>query len=511
MREGAALAAAGTVAAITLAAIALLLPALPPGEAVLGLLAIACLIVVLLKPVIGVYALVAVVIVFPSDSLTYGLFRILDVQLYVTDVFFYAIMLGWLVRVLAGKWSIPKASFNLPLVVFLGFVAFMVVYSLPGNPRWQSVLTDARLPMYYALYFPMLTMFRDFRQVTRLLVWMALVLGGMALFGLYGTAVGLDAYEVQTYAGSFRRVYQAYGTGFFVAAIPFLAIGLQHYTGPWTRRALLLAAAASVLLLVVQLTRGDWLGFAAGTVFLLVFLPRRDRNRVLSGFGLGALLIVVIALVSEFYELPSIRILQAAGELTMSMIDPWRADPVAAMSGMGRLSEWQVAFTLIERQPILGYGFGSWIPVWGPGLEWLEGQVFQLHSSYANFLVKAGVLGLLLFWAICLAFIRRAILISRQARDDAVSSLVICMAAGFVSAIFASFTAGFILRSEAVVPWVAIIMALTMSIEVLEKQRGLVKAGQPPPAAAGGAEAGSGKVATMAVMPGDGRPGRGAP
>ncbi|MCL4498891.1 MAG: O-antigen ligase family protein [Chloroflexi bacterium] len=436
----------------------------PEREMVLGLLAILCLVAVLVKPMLGFYVLTAVLIAV--SELDFGLFILFGVHVYITDLLFAAILLAWLVRLLAGKSQLPRATMNMPMAIFLGYLMVVMTVSIIRSAGAQGVFNDARATIYYALYFPTLALFRDMRQVSRLMVWMLLILGATALFGIWATFAGVDiAHTAELNTGEIRRVYQSTGAGIFVSAMPFLAVGLMHLSPPWQRRLIMVSVFASVILLTIQMARGVWLGFLGGLLFLVVSLARIDRNRVLVSVAAGVLLLASAALASQFSTLPGTRMLDMLSEVAVSIVDPERSSDVVALSAAGRVSEWEMAFQLTEDRPFTGYGLGRWMPAFGRGLEWLGGEVFQLHSAYANQLMKTGYPGLLLFLGVAFYFLSRVIKIALRAPDPKLSSLAFGIAAAYLSIMISSMTGGFILISKVVVPWIAIMMGMTMVLE----------------------------------------------
>ena len=70
----------------------------------------------------------------------------------------------------------------------------------------------------------------------------------------------------------------------------------------------------------------------------------------------------------------------------------------------GRLSRWKVAFGLIEKSPVIGYGAGSEIGLLQDGFfnhKLYDSYLFRLnsHSQYISFWLKSGIIGLLIYIA----------------------------------------------------------------------------------------------------------------
>ncbi|MCK8816316.1 O-antigen ligase family protein [Natroniella sulfidigena] len=156
-----------------------------------------------------------------------------------------------------------------------------------------------------------------------------------------------------------------------------LALGLatDKKLSNFARSFFLLASITGFITLILTMTRGAWVGIAAGSI---IFAFLKDKRSLL------LILIVVIAITSFASE----DIITRATSI------------ISLESNTNRLEIWQGTFDIGREQPILGQGIGSFRPLY-PDYAPKGATEFRHHSH--NLLLQTfaelGLIGLsLIFW-----------------------------------------------------------------------------------------------------------------
>jgi putative inorganic carbon (HCO3(-)) transporter len=225
------------------------------------------------------------------------------------------------------------------------------------------------------------------------------------------------------------RFYRAFGTfqqpnpfGGFMGISAALAIGTLIGTGislfidirngkrwkisEWVWLLFLIFASATTgMALVMSWSRGAWLGFAAGMVALVFFLPKkRWKGVLLVVIGLMATTLMVqlnlvpaaisgrIITISEDLQVGDVR-----GELVT----------IENFAVIERLAHWQAGIEMARDNLLLGVGFGNYEVAYEQYglLNWVH-PLGHAHNYYINILAETGILGTiayLLLWAIIFA------------------------------------------------------------------------------------------------------------
>lgn len=143
---------------------------------------------------------------------------------------------------------------------------------------------------------------------------------------------------------------------------------------PWAVAAALFAAA-----LVLTRSRGGALAAAAG----LLALPFLVRRRAAAGALLGAVLVAALG---------AAAVATAGPEPLLERFESLDRDSAGDDT---RVRCWQAAIEGWKRQPVLGYGLGTFPETFRPFQPpSLPGQFQHAHNEYVNVLFEAGVVGL---------------------------------------------------------------------------------------------------------------------
>jgi putative inorganic carbon (HCO3(-)) transporter len=449
------------VAALVLVS-GLALVLLPLNWAAYLLLGSGLLLLVLLRPVLGLYLLIIAIPFGSLKEISLGVLSIGGAEALA------ALTVGaWLARMLARR---EVKTFHAPLLVPLLVFVAAISFSLPGalSLQWsiKGLLLWLELLAVYLLVVNLLSP----REAMVVAVVVLLTGGAQALLGCYQFfgRVGPEGFLL------FGRFIRAYGTfdqpnpyGGYLALI--LPLALSLFLGRWSRRdawGLLLWVLAGGSLavmgaaLLMSWSRGALLGFVVGAAVVVllglwygVFGERTcgallglagaalgslwlwgSRGGtltcpVLGGLcGLGSGVIGFLALrrrwvwvlVALVLILATMTLSLGGGRLIPDLISQRFSDflpyiQVRDVRGIQitdenyavveRMAHWQAALAMLEDRPLLGVGIGNYVPVYPayavPG--WRD-PLGHAHNYYLHIAAETGLVGLaayLMLLSIC--------------------------------------------------------------------------------------------------------------
>ena len=212
--------------------------------------------------------------------------------------------------------------------------------------------------------------------------------------GLYGVNIGVQFDALTGAWAAYGSQWEGNTFGSFVGAATVMTMAWLVAAHQSRRTRALAGVALAVLIggLIASLSRGAWLGAAAGALVVVLSLPRRWKVAAL----LGALVALAgLLVVSDGLQFSSSDSEQAAALTRLSLLD----DPLRGnFDGITieRLYTYDLAFRDWLEQPIIGWGAGSLgqrssylsveLPAWVGNLE-----LHALHDS--GVLGAVGLLG----------------------------------------------------------------------------------------------------------------------
>jgi putative inorganic carbon (HCO3(-)) transporter len=324
----------------------------------------------------------------------------------------------WLWRLRAGEHA-GRASWPLAAPV-TAFTAVTVLSALLSRHPSASLLDSKRLLLVLALYVTADTL-PDSEAADRLLSGLAAVAAAAAMMGLLQVGLcprpepegGLARWFFHR-CDRARAAFSIYMTLAGVLNMVALATLPRLLPGPGFRARWVPSWFTTLAGLAATLTRGAWVGFAAG---VLAFLPMVRRGRLLLAGGL-----VVLAAAA----------LVGPGPLSRrfaSMADP--NDPTIRE----REYMWESALAMWRAHPWLGHGPGGVKREYGryvvPGAG--KQRTGHVHNTLLQVLAERGVIGLAAWLWIWLAFYRRSISILRGLPAGAVRARAVV--AGSIAAV----------------------------------------------------------------------------
>ena len=414
----------------------LLIGILPIKSAVAVILGIGLLLLALIQPLI---AMSLVLLAGPFGAIEN--LRIGGVLLSSSQLLFLLAVCLWITYgVIRRRIFIPGTPINLALILFITLGAVSLINApslrigLKEEIKWIEMTLALLLVTDLAMNWravqdqsrPGLSNKRpgvDIRWILAMLLLAGIsqAMLGIWQFGLRGD--GPDHFLI------LDRFYRAFGTfqqpnpfGGFMGISAALAIGTLIGTGislfidirngkrwiisEWVWLVFLIFASATTgMALVMSWSRGAWLGFAAGMVALVFFLPKkRWKGVLLVVIGLMATTLMIqlnlvpaaisgrIVTISEDLQVGDVR-----GELVT----------IENFAVIERLAHWQAGIEMARDNLLLGVGFGNYEVAYEQYglLNWVH-PLGHAHNYYINILAETGILGTiayLLLWAIIFA------------------------------------------------------------------------------------------------------------
>ncbi len=378
--------------------LAALLAWLPLKLSLLMLATLGFVLALLLRPVVGLYALALTIPFNAVSKIAMG-----SVSIGATDILVAGTFFAWFLR-LAAFHQRPRPArllwFLLPFYIALLYstlAARSLVQALPELIKWAEVI------LIYWLGVQLLT------PGHRLPLALTLLAAGSieALIGIrqFLLRIGPDAYLL----GRFLRAYGTFGqpnpyAGYLGLTLPLgLSLSLWSLTELARARARTLALrrratlAAGVMLMssliaagiIVSWSRGAWLGVLASSAAVLALS---------SWVGLGILLALTVLLILGGSLLPG----SVSGRLgaIVGYFGIWnvRGIPVNDdnFAVLERVAHWQAAWEMFADHFWLGVGVGNWdvtYPEYAIGI-W-EASLGHAHNVLFHYAAVAGIAGAL--------------------------------------------------------------------------------------------------------------------
>lgn len=227
-------------------------------------------------------------------------------------------------------------------------------------------------------------------------------------------AGGLDPVSWEGFREGFMRPFATLGNpiflGAYCATVGIIALALGSLSSTRWRWAWSSLAGIHVGLLVLAATRASWIAFVAGLLVLLVLAARQKTLRR-TMTPVAAMVLVAIGVVASA-DLVS-RETSAPNQVTSA------ANSLSSIQGernAGRLAIWEIACAVIRDHPVIGIGPDEMYLVFNDyrtqAYDLTEGEerlADKPHSSVLEYAVETGVPGAVLFVALVVWVLTRAL------------------------------------------------------------------------------------------------------
>jgi O-antigen ligase len=409
-------------------------------------------------PVVLCFALGIIPLRFnPRVQLPFAHFRVSDLLL----IWLFVIVVC---RLLTDKsFHYVKTPLDKPLLLFYGAVVIGMATAVSRSGiNFSDTTYEARLLMYYLIFFAVTNLVRTKLQLLRLVrgvFFIALVVAGTMII-----QVGLGR-KVLLMDESILRGSQ----------------GLIRFYHPG-----ILAVYAVLLALICHLAlRKDhhlpWLGALVAMVLGAVLLLGVSRNLIITGtVSIGALVFALrpfkwSRLVGALV-LMSGMVIGVAGVLGIIGQESWLLEYPATFFGriipmfsrsilssedtlLYRLLEVQYAWARITEYPILGIGL--WTP-YRPTFWEGDPLVYFIHNAYVSIWLKTGLLGLVSFLWLCASFLRRGFQHWREVQSDLLRAVTLGFTVAYLGLTFSNLVAPTFVQD-----WMVALFGIMMGINEL--------------------------------------------
>jgi O-antigen ligase len=354
------------------------------------------------------------------------------------------LILGWLLVLLllraTGKpgFRLIHSPMNAPLLLFcaailLSLINAVLVYQVDAHDAMRL----GRKFMYWLAFFPALQLIRNRAALQRLQTGLWVLTAVFALGVIFPDLFSrwhLLPTQTQTlvtagreFAGV-KRIYFA-GERLLYAMIP-VAIGtlaVQKKGNPWWRISIL---GMALYWLVFSFQRNYWLTTLISSGLMIVLLSNRERfrlsRRLLPLFLLGLILLLGL-LISKPVVIES-NLDAIKNRMTSLTNNPTLTDE----SLRYRMFENRYALPQIIDHPILGLGIGNrYRPFFGEELHSFALDWYA-HNVYLWIAVMMGMVGLIPFLWLCMAYVLRSLRQWRAIRPDSLRGPYLGFVMGFI-------------------------------------------------------------------------------
>ena len=317
-----------------------------------------------------------------------------------------------LLLLVVGAFALPylsqqqiKLELRQPLTLAgLAFVASALISTIVSTDwrtsfygHYENYTGFVTILSCFLLFVAARVFIRTPEQMHRMLLAVAIAAGGVTAYGLL-QAARLDPLNWSNLStiGGFVRPFSTFGHANFLGAWLVLALPLVVFLASGRMRIFMIALGlAMVLLLILSMSRGAWLGLA-GSAFAAGIYQWRSGSRMRKRATLiviGCLIVVIIAL---FLSGDSLR--TAIASRTDRFLD-----------GAGRTEIWSAAGKMFLERPLVGtgpdtfhhhfgrhHGVAFWEHSWGF-------TPTRVHNEFLHILATQGALGFLTMLGVLVA------------------------------------------------------------------------------------------------------------
>lgn len=282
----------------------------------------------------------------------------------------------------ADKFSILKDKkvrvLSILIIVFILMSIFSIVYAASKT----AVISEAMRFMEYVILFYLILINADLKFVNRGLMLFYISMLVSAAYGVFQFTFNLSTFEVGSYLNR-GRVYATFDNpnywGAAVNLIIFFPL-LSYIENKKDRRAYNIVIFIVLLAnLILSFTRGSWLGFALGLLFLAIIKYRK--------WLLALPVVGGISMLIPFIRERLLSILQFQD------------------TTLGRIKLWKTGWYMFKDHFWLGVGNGNFLTYYPeyikkhPTLTVYKNQA-TVHNSYLKMLAELGIFGGLIFTGI---------------------------------------------------------------------------------------------------------------
>jgi O-antigen ligase len=359
------------------------------------------------------------------------------------------LLLIWLLfvvffRVFTDK-SFPfiKTPLDLPILLFYGAVVVgLGTAVLRFGIDFSEATYEARMLMYYLIFFAITNLIRTRSQLVRLAHGVFAIGLLLAVMMIVQSALGRSIILVEDWMVQGGELVRLYNPGFtsiyvvLISSVSYMALVENEKRSLFRWIQVLVLGAA----LLATLGRNVLVSGVMGCALLVAILAKPERSRLVRNL-LGITLIAIL--------LASVMALAARESLLLNYstayLERLKSMLSAGIVGPGenlvpRWEEIRFAWEKISRHPILGIGLTNpYRPSFYPGEP--QGLQYFIHNTYISLWLKTGLVGLISFLWLSIVFLRRGFRKWRNVQDDFLRSVVLGFTVAFLGMMLSNIVA----------------------------------------------------------------------
>jgi O-antigen ligase len=367
------------------------------------------------------------------------------------------------------------AGLLLIIYLYFAFSYFFSGQNLANFLNYSFIKRDGNFFFCYVLFFVLSVPFLNYRKLAKYFYNIIFsVFTVFSFFGIFEYFTGAWSLMIreESYTGklyfALNTAHNATGSVLAVVCVLILVFFLKEKNNR-LKLLYILILLINILGLFITKSRSSYVGFAAGTIFVLWF-HYRSAGRFFRAAGIITLLLGPFIYITGVYK----RIIQ---------IFDFSSNPTTT-----RFELWDSAWTLFSKSPVFGIGFGRFNDIFStdrnefiisrlkgiPGVfSYYGDQIFYFdashaHNSYLQFMAETGIVGLvllILFWILCFAKIFKAF----SETSDLFAEKVYLSSAGSIMTLFTlSIWENYLSATTVMVP-MAILTATAIGVSWQEK------------------------------------------
>lgn len=390
----------------------------------------------------------------------------------IADVVIPFFVLGWIIKNIIKKDSMPKASLAVPLLLFVTVASLSLLQSLIFLSLSEVIsgsLYLIRFLQYGFLYFIVLQTVQTTKQVKMVLKILTLSAFLLALAGFIQLIVypDLAALEELGYDPHINRLVSTWldpnFVGGLLAFVMSILLGITLHTKKNTHIVGLLCIMAFLgAALFLTFSRSAYLALIAGVFLISLFQSRKILLIAIILFSLGLM-------ASPRAQERVGELAQSATSLIFSSVDT--PDPTAKL----RLESWGQTWQLIQKRPLIGSGYNNLRSV-----NYQEGFIKDLDvhsgsgsdSSLLTILATTGIMGFIPFLFLYLIPLKTAFTTWRNKKIPAFSRGYSLGMTGGIAALFihSIFVNSLLFPQILIFLWISFALLETLSREKPDTQ-----------------------------------------
>jgi len=390
-------------------------------------------------PEYGILSLVALLSGLISTSWL-PLLHLGPISLNISDVMILVLLgLVFLRTTTQRGFGFKGSPLMLPLLLFIGAFLFSAVYAvLFQGVNANIVLRTIRVLFLWIVFVPALQLIRDEKALRRLLNGLVIFAGILLIGVLFPNKLEPLLYIEERMAGTGSEIYsditRVYYAGDMVlyAMIP-VTVALLATIKKGSQLWRLAFLGLLLYWLFKTFFRQYWLTLVVTCLLLILLLASKERMRLIR--RVAPAIVIGILLLGIFFvthpttiERYTYIITDRLGSL---LNDPLRNEG----SLQWRAIETRAALNQIYRHPILGIGLANSYrtPMAGESDNMYSGWAYKyVENGYLYITVMMGLVGLLPFLWLCMAYLIRIYQHQREIRDDYLRAIYLGFGAAFL-------------------------------------------------------------------------------